>query len=621
MKIALGEVGSANLAGAATTSATFLTLTLADFRGFSQFGVVACLGVVLALVAMLSVLPALVIATQRIWPTKALVLRGAKVPSTKGIAWLRPFTIVASLVLVAAIGLSISQAHQVGFEDNFYRLGMRKQAWKKDADRYQVTKGSHHSSPAVVLLDSLHEVSALEKVLTKRKDPHKLYVAQKFSWEYPNFFRFMGRTFAASLSQSHHYAAMPAMVTTSGLSPDNWQVVPKYNRYDRLATKMLWQLESFTQVYPTFAHRLTEAFGPALDNSHALRALAPLMELQAELPPWLEPALPSRRSNDKLTSVRDFASIYSFMPGTPSEQLEKLAVIEKLRERTTRRKIRFLPKEDQEQVRQLRRFLVTEAVSVDDLPPWVKLQFKEGGENPAAPREGSGVDYAFGNVMLVYQSTSSMIGEQAHRFTGEMRSVEIEGASPRMATNAFVFSDMLHQIAGDGFRVALYALLIVVFVVLVQFRSVLQTIIVVAPLAVALTWVGGLMAALDLKLGLFNMVMLPVVIGIGIDNGIHLYHRYRENGRGGLFSALRFTGGSIVMTSATTMVGFGGLTLSQHMGLNSMGELALVGIGACLVATLTVQPVLLIFAEWAQLKGLTGTKDYQGASPQPEENA
>ena len=66
VEIAIVEVGSANLAGAITTSATFFALMIAEFRGFSQFGLVAGVGVLMSLLSMLTVLPAIVVIAHRL---------------------------------------------------------------------------------------------------------------------------------------------------------------------------------------------------------------------------------------------------------------------------------------------------------------------------------------------------------------------------------------------------------------------------------------------------------------------------------------------------------------------------------------------------------------------------
>ena len=87
--------------------------------------------------------------------------------------------------------------------------------------------------------------------------------------------------------------------------------------------------------------------------------------------------------------------------------------------------------------------------------------------------------------------------------------------------------------------------------------------------------------------------MLPTVLGIGNDGGVHLSHRYQEEGRGSVRRVLRSTGEHVTMGALTNLIGFGGLLLSSHPGLRSIGVLAVVGIGTTLAATLVFFPALL----------------------------
>jgi len=614
MEESIVEVGSSNFAGALTTAATFFTLLTADFRGFSQFGLVAGIGVMVSLFAMLTVAPAFVLWFHKVWPAKTRVMKGAKVISSTKVRWLRPLALLVFLALATVTGLSLTQVDEIQFEENFYRLRMKESEWKAEENRYRITNREkrRHSSPAIILLDSLEEVSALEKRIQARKDPGAVESMQLMLRRFPRLMNILVQKFSPAIIEGPEYAVAPAMVAAARTLPDSLaNLVPRYSRFDRAGTEAQTLLRAFVGDYPGFSGVLGETLRKPLRHLERYRPLGLVSHLAKVTPAWMHEAIPTRRVSNRLSSVTSMVSIYSFMPGTPAEQAQKLALIEKLQKRTERRNIRFLPQEDQDQINALRTYLVKKPVSVDDLPGWVKMQFKESGVNPAPPRVGSGVDYAFGNIALVYQNTSTLNGIQAHRFTQEMRSVRVEGKELTMSTNAFVFSDMLTQIQTDGLDVSFLAFGIVFLVVLLQHRSLMQTLVIMAPLAIALAWIVGIMSLLDMKLGLFNMVILPVIIGIGIDNGIHLFHRYRTSGRGGTLHALRFTGGSIFMTSATTIMGFGGMMLSMHMGLNTMGQLSVAGIFCCWLATMTIQPTLFILAEWLNIKSIVPDHDYE----------
>jgi predicted RND superfamily exporter protein len=87
-----------------------------------------------------------------------------------------------------------------------------------------------------------------------------------------------------------------------------------------------------------------------------------------------------------------------------------------------------------------------------------------------------------------------------------------------------------------------------------------------------------------------------MIIGIGVDYGVHAIHRFREHqkrGQGSLETDLVETGRAIAMAALSTMVGFGSLSLSSYPGLRSMGLVAILGaLTTCLVA-LTVLPAFL----------------------------
>ena len=119
----------------------------------------------------------------------------------------------------------------------------------------------------------------------------------------------------------------------------------------------------------------------------------------------------------------------------------------------------------------------------------------------------------------------------------------------------------------SGYGVVLASVFIVL---LIAFRSLKHTVVVMVPVVVGMIWMIGLMVALDVRLNIFNMVVLPTVLGIGLDNGIHIFHRYREEG-GRVFHVVRTTGGAAFLTTLTTMLGFAGTMTASNQGLQSLG--------------------------------------------------
>jgi len=114
------------------------------------------------------------------------------------------------------------------------------------------------------------------------------------------------------------------------------------------------------------------------------------------------------------------------------------------------------------------------------------------------------------------------------------------------------------------------------------------------PLSVGITWMLGLTSLFGWKINYINGVVIPMVIGIGIDDGIHIIHRYLEESRYDIHGSVQYTGRAVAMTSFTTMVGFGSLVTAQYRVLSSMGWIIILGIGSCLLASLFLLPPLLV---------------------------
>ena len=89
-----------------------------------------------------------------------------------------------------------------------------------------------------------------------------------------------------------------------------------------------------------------------------------------------------------------------------------------------------------------------------------------------------------------------------------------------------------------------------------------------------------------------NVMALPVVLGIAVDDGVHVVHRFLAE-RGDLARTLAGTGRSVVLTSATTLAAFGTLALTSHRGLASFAIALIVGVASALALSVLVLPVLL----------------------------
>ena len=88
------------------------------------------------------------------------------------------------------------------------------------------------------------------------------------------------------------------------------------------------------------------------------------------------------------------------------------------------------------------------------------------------------------------------------------------------------------------------------------------------------------------------MVVLPAILGIACDNGVHLAHRFRDEGKFHMRTVLRSTGQHITIGSLTTMLGFVGLLFTTHPGLRSIGIMAILGMGMTWFIAILLLPAI-----------------------------
>jgi uncharacterized protein len=101
----------------------------------------------------------------------------------------------------------------------------------------------------------------------------------------------------------------------------------------------------------------------------------------------------------------------------------------------------------------------------------------------------------------------------------------------------------------------------------------------------------GILAMASIDLNPANLIVLPLILGIGVDDGVHVVHDYRM--KRGAYKTSPSTINAIVMTSLTSMIGFGSMMVATHRGLYSVGLVLVVGVACCLFVSLVTLPALL----------------------------
>ncbi len=151
-------------------------------------------------------------------------------------------------------------------------------------------------------------------------------------------------------------------------------------------------------------------------------------------------------------------------------------------------------------------------------------------------------------------------------------------------------SDAVSLAFRQAFLYAFIAITIMLYLLLARKRDVFLALV---PLLTAALITGAISVLAGLPLNFANVIALPLLLGIGVDSGIHIIHRFRTDLPDGRNILATSSARAVVVSSLTTMGGVGNLALSPHAGTASMGILLTLGIGVTLVCMLLVLPALL----------------------------
>jgi hypothetical protein len=127
--------------------------------------------------------------------------------------------------------------------------------------------------------------------------------------------------------------------------------------------------------------------------------------------------------------------------------------------------------------------------------------------------------------------------------------------------------------------------------VFLHFKKISSVILALLPVAIGATWMVGMMGWTGIPFNPANIMTLPLVIGIGVTNGIHILNRFAEEQNPGILA--KSTGKAVLVSALTAIAGFGSLIPAKHQGIASLGEVMSVGIATCMLAALTFLPAVL----------------------------
>ncbi|MFE8598438.1 efflux RND transporter permease subunit [Archangium violaceum] len=238
-------------------------------------------------------------------------------------------------------------------------------------------------------------------------------------------------------------------------------------------------------------------------------------------------------------------------------------------------------------LRRLESLLNARPYGVEELPAEVRRRFT------ALDGEGT--------FVLAFKRESLADTDALHRFgvqMDELREVaKARGLVVQVLDPNLIAYRIFELVRVDGPWLLLAAALAVFAMMGLSLRSMRRAALVAGPLYLGLACLPAAMHLYGLKLNFINAVVLPNLLAIAVDNAVHLYHRYREEGPGSLSHVVRTTGVAAVVATLSNAAGYGALLTARHPGLRSIGEIALLGVVCASLGTTVLFPAVLALLE------------------------
>jgi predicted RND superfamily exporter protein len=137
------------------------------------------------------------------------------------------------------------------------------------------------------------------------------------------------------------------------------------------------------------------------------------------------------------------------------------------------------------------------------------------------------------------------------------------------------------------------AVVVIALLLLVLWRTIGEMLLVMTPLALASVLTAALAVLLGIPFNFADIIVLPLLLGIGVDSGIHLVQRWRLTGARPAELLETSTAHGVIFSALTTLASFATLSFATHRGIASLGQLLTVGVATMVLCNLFILPALI----------------------------
>lgn len=281
---------------------------------------------------------------------------------------------------------------------------------------------------------------------------------------------------------------------------------------------------------------------------------------------------------EKDTLLGSFLTLKSFVPPQDSQKL-RLEVIEEIRDLAEARVFDRAEGEDSVNVANLRKLSAVEnTFTAEDIPSWTLDLLRE--------KDGS-----YGKIGFIYGDFPGWDANALHRFQDRYGRWNFDGENLRTFSSQFILSDVIESVKQDSFRLAFVIILVILGTLIISFRKPRQFAAGAVAFGMGVLLTLGLLGFLTLmfeygKISIYNVIVIPMTLGIGIDATIHMISSWVSDKNMSLRHLIDTTGRNVIASSTTTIAGFVGFLFTTHKGLKGIGDLACLSIAVFLIASI-----------------------------------
>lgn len=549
-----GTVGPGIITAAATTSVAFFCAIFTDFLGVAELGLIAGGGIILCALAAFTFLPAILATVDRYF-------KPSPIPSPFNGRTIREListhpaiVMVAALVLVGLMG---GYGLQVSYDYNLMNLQAEELESVKVQKRI-AQESDHGLLFAVSLAKSSREAMELKR---------------KF----------------AALPTVRHVEEVASVMPKFDPDDTNLSIQGIEVLLGRLPAEPPQNIAEPDKLFATweqFVSRLQEGRVPGADD--LALSITKLQQQLSRIPKMQQVALlteyQQRIAYDLLMRLRGLASVCDSQPVGVNDLPKSL--VSRFVSQSGRWLLRVYPKHEIWDIEPLEQF-IRDIRSVDPDATGIPLQNYEASRQIRGSYETVAIYALLASFLVLLIDFLSW------------RNSALSLIIPAIAIAAYAGGMWYRGQAIAPFPLMLtYLVMTLTLVACLDapgFFNILLSLL--PPIAGAVLTLGTL-GILGVDLNPANLIILPLILGIGVDNGVHVMHDFRLQRLQDYRTSPSLIN-ALFLTSMSNMAGFGSMILAAHRGLRSIGMVLTIGVGSCLFVSVVLLPAILTL--WSRL--------------------